>query len=174
MFRFRHFILASASLLVLGACSTAKEQLGLEKEAPDEFQVVKRAPLELPPSYSLRPPRPGAPRPQEQATVEQARQTVFGGETAQQNQRLPTTAEGSLLQQAGASNIDPSIRQRVDAESAALRKQDEPVIDKLLSLGSEEEPASTIVDAKKEAERLRKNKEEGRPVTAGESPSIDP
>ena len=29
------------------------------KRSPDEFAVVRRAPLILPPDYGLRPPRPG-------------------------------------------------------------------------------------------------------------------
>lgn len=160
------------SLLAVAACDTAEEQLGLTKAAPDEFKVVKRAPLELPPSYTLRPPSPGAPRPQEQETVEQARQTVFGGEAAQ-TQNLPTTAEGALLQQAGAGSIDPNIRQRVDKESAELVEEDEPVIEKLMSIGSDKQPPSKVLDAKKEAERLQKNAQEGKPVTDGETPSVE-
>ncbi len=41
---------------VLGACSTAtKKKLGLVSEGPDEFMVMSRAPLSLPPDYDLRP-----------------------------------------------------------------------------------------------------------------------
>ena len=32
---------------------------------PDEFAVESRAPLTVPPDFDLRPPEPGAPRPQE-------------------------------------------------------------------------------------------------------------
>lgn len=166
------YVCLSLTVLAIGACDGAKEQLGLEKKAPDEFQVVKRAPLELPPAYTLRPPAPGAPRPQEQETVEQARQTVFG-EKAQAVQTAPTTSEGALLQQAGASQIDPGIRNRVDQESAELVNEEQPVIDKLLNIGSDAEPHSTVVDAEKEAERLRENQVQGKPVTSGETPSKD-
>ena len=74
-------------LIVLTGCSGAKEQLGLTRTLPDEFAVVKRAPLALPPDYNLRPPAPGAPRPQEEATDAQARQVVTG-ETPQEAQAL--------------------------------------------------------------------------------------
>lgn len=44
------------ALLALSACSTlTKEKLGMTKKAPDEFMVVPRAPLSLPPEYDLRP-----------------------------------------------------------------------------------------------------------------------
>lgn len=162
---------ACAGALSLGACSNAKESLGLEKKSPDEFQVVKRAPLELPPSYSLRPPRPGAPRPQEQAPIEEARETVFGGEQGNVPKEVSST-ESALLQQAGATRVDPNIRDTVDRESQEL-SPDRPVVKKLLSIGGKEEPAATIVDADKELERLQKNQAEGKPVTEGETPSIE-
>ncbi|MEL0015072.1 MAG: DUF3035 domain-containing protein, partial [Rhodospirillales bacterium] len=40
-------------------CGSVKDELGLEKKAPDEFTVVRNAPLSLPPNYNLRPPKPG-------------------------------------------------------------------------------------------------------------------
>ncbi len=157
----------------LSACDTAQEQLGLTKSPPDEFKVVKRAPLELPPQYTLRPPSPGAPRPQEQETVEQARQTVFGAADVAVQQEAPTTAEGALLQQAGAGSIDPEIRQRVDKESAEMVDENQPVIEKLMSIGSDDLPPASVLDASKESERLQKNQEQGKPVTEGETPSVD-
>ena len=156
--------------LPLSACSSAKEQLGLNKQVPDEFQVVKRAPLELPPQYTLRPPQPGAPRPQEQETVEQAAQAVFGETPVE---ATPTSGEGALFQAAGAFQVDPSIRAKVDSESANLQRENEPVIDKLLSIGSDRPPPASVVDAQKEAERLQQNKAEGKPATAGETPSVE-
>ncbi len=161
---------ACAAVLVLSGCNTAKEQLGLEKESPDEFQVVKRAPLELPPTYSLRPPTPGAPRPQEQAVIEEARETVFGeqGTVAKD----VSSSESALLQQAGATRVDPNIRARVDKESAEL-KPEQPVVKKLLNIGKDQEPGATVVDADKELERIQANKAEGKPVTEGETPSIE-
>lgn len=163
----------------LGACSGAKEQLGLERSAPDEFAVVKRAPLEMPPSYYLRPPAPGAPRPQEQTTDVQARQTVFG--EAQQEQPAEqqaaadgtTSSESLLLQQAGTGIADPSIRSKVDEETAEMKDYNRPVAEKLLGIGDDGQPYATVVDSKKESERLRKNMEEGKPVTEGETPYIE-
>ena len=173
MHNYKNFVLIFFSATLLSACETAQEQLGLNKSAPDEFKVVKRAPLELPPQYSLRPPSPGAPRPQEQETVEQARQTVFGGEDVSGQQALPSTSEGALLQQAGASGIDPNIRSLVDKESAEMVDENQPVIDKLMNLGRDTQPPAKVLDASGEAERLQKNQEEGKPVTEGESPSVE-
>ena len=47
-----------AAPAMLGGCDTTKEALGLNKKAPDEFSVVTKAPLVLPPEFGLRPPEP--------------------------------------------------------------------------------------------------------------------
>ena len=132
MKRFNSIFLLALGAMTLSACETAQEQLGLTREAPDEFKVVKRAPLEMPPSYSLRPPRPGAARPQEQATVDEARETVIGNVGAQAT--TPAGSESVLLQAAGATNSDPNIRRKVDEESANMVDENQPVIDKLINL----------------------------------------
>ena len=59
-------------------CSAAGKALGVNKVTPDEFRVVARAPLVVPPDYSLRPPAPGEPRPQELQPESQARAAMLG------------------------------------------------------------------------------------------------
>ena len=44
--------------LTLAACEGLKDTLGWNKQSPDEFVVVTRAPLTLPPDFTLRPPAP--------------------------------------------------------------------------------------------------------------------
>src|SRR5688572_33350449 len=70
--------LAVALPLATGGCSGVKETLGLTKQSPDEFKVVSRAPLSMPPDYNLRPPTPGSARPQEGTPRDQAQQAVLG------------------------------------------------------------------------------------------------
>lgn len=159
---------------MLAACESAKEDLGLTRKAPDEFAVIKRAPLEMPPDYTLRPPKPGAARPQEDSTNDQARQTVFGGAATQEKSVKPADSEEFLLQKTGAENADPSIRTVVDQETNSMEAREKPVAEKLLGLGGkDEQPPASIVDAPAEAERLRKNMEKGKDVTEGETPSIE-
>jgi Protein of unknown function (DUF3035) len=65
---------AGASLLA--GCSDLKQAIGLDPPMPDEFAVESRAPLTIPPDFDLRPPEPGAPRPQEKSTDQQAEQVM--------------------------------------------------------------------------------------------------
>lgn len=149
-------LVALLSAGTLSACSNAKEQLGLTRSSPDEFAVVKRAPLEMPPDYSLRPPRPGAARPQEQAMNEQAREAVFGSDSGARR-AAPANGESALLQEAGATQVDPNIRTVIDRETAITAPEKQPVVKRLLGidLGGKEEDTG-VLDAEKEAARLKK------------------
>ena len=83
--------LCLTAALALSGCGELRRSMGYDKSTPDEFQVVERAPLALPPDFSLRPPDPGAPRPQESSMRDQARTALVG----QQGTRPQLTA-GSL------------------------------------------------------------------------------
>ena len=102
--------LLGAGALALGACGHAKDALGLSKVTPDEFRVVTKAPLVLPPDYALRPPSPGQPRPQELQPESAARQALLGqqaGEARDEGEKL-------FVQKAGADRADPLARYVVD------------------------------------------------------------
>ena len=47
-------VLGTVGLLV-GCSNATKEKMGFVKKAPDEFMIVSRAPLTLPPDYDLKP-----------------------------------------------------------------------------------------------------------------------
>ena len=169
----KRVILISFCAFALSACESTKDNLGLTRAPPDEFQVVKRAPLSVPPDYTLRPPAPGAPRPQELSANADAAQTVFGEGAAEPRQNV-TSGEAILLVRAGADEADPQIRETVDQESAAFFDRNKPVAEKLFGIGGDKNQASaSVVNAKAEAERLERNTQEGKPVTEGETPSIE-
>lgn len=172
--RLKIFSLIMIAALSLAGCSNAKDKLGLTKKSPDEFAVVKRAPLSMPPNYTLRPPSPGAPRPQEQSPQEQAKQTVFGSpaEGAQQEQ-IDSGPDSTFLSKAGAINSDPAIRQRVDTETSALNEKEMPVIKRVLGMDGQANAPASVVNPKEEAERLKKNQQQGKPVTDGKTPSVE-
>ena len=153
------FFAGAASLLLsLPACSGLKQTLGMEPVAPDEFQVIARAPLSLPPDYSLRPPRPGAHRPQDVAPTDQARQTVFNAVEKPVPPPAPadrSAGEAALLKGAGAGTADSSIRQLVTKESSRYKEEERGFVNSLLFWqGSTAAPDETI-DPAQEAQRLQ-------------------
>ena len=186
---------AVKSILFLGlflgvsACENARKELGLEKTPPDEFAVIKREPLEIPPSFSLPTPRPGAPRPQEQSPEQKAKASIFG--ESNQNKRQDngnkeanydfaaqkpriSTGENILLRQTGALESNKSIRDLIDAETRLYEEEQKPAIKRLLSLtGKKYEAPAKVVDAPAEMQRIKENLEEGRAITDGETPTRD-
>ncbi len=171
----KNYLVLATVMLTLTACAQTKEQFDFSNKAPDEFKVTTRAPLELPPDFTLRPPRPGAQRPQEDSAVDEAKQAVFGSSSPQAASPAAieiTQGEAILLQKTGATAIDPNIRDRVDAESASLAKESQSTVDKILGkAGRKVDVEAEVVDPIKEAERLKQNKEAGLPVTEGETPT---
>lgn len=170
--------LAVPALLLLplaaGGCDSTREALGLNKKSPDEFAVVTRAPLVLPPEFGLRPPQPGVPRPQEVQARDRAQAALGGGLT--QAAGGPTSSprsagEAALLQQARATNADPDIRRKVNDEFTQLAERDQSFVNRLVFWQQPEQPG-LAVDPVKETQRLRENAATGKPLTAGDVPTI--
>ena len=91
------FFLAFVSLsFLLSGCDSVKKSLGLDHDPPDEFSVVTRAPISLPPDFNALPTPEtphhinqaadedvvGAPdiRPQETSPIAKAQKSLFGQE----------------------------------------------------------------------------------------------
>lgn len=172
-------VLAALPLLA-GGCSSTRELLGLTKRSPDEFQVVARAPLSMPPDYNLRPPTPGAPRPQEGTARDQAEQAVLrnaqnsgAGATIPEIGVGEATAaqsggEAALLQSASIAGIDPNIRATVNAETDEEVDSSTTWLDSII-FWREPEPFGTVVDPEAEQKRLQENQALGQP-TGGAQP----
>ena len=173
----RHVVslgLMGAVALSLAGCGgqSLKEVLGYGKSAPDEFSIVTKAPLVIPPDFSLRPPTPGAPRPQESAPDVMARAALVGEDTQVASLGSSSAGEQTLLNQTGATEADPNIRKVVNSESQSLTDKDEGFVDSMLSFKGAEEPPAHVVDPEGEARRIQSNEAQGVSVTEGETPSV--
>ena len=164
-------VLALAGLT--GCSDTVKQALGLGKAPPDEYRVVEHAPLALPPNFHLRPPAPGAPRPQEEDVRDQAEAILLGPNNDASSGDVVSRTPGELafLNIVGATEADPGIRQIINRENGILAADDQGFVDNLMFWQSPE-PKGTVIDPVAEAERLNENLAEGRSVTFGETPVI--
>ena len=165
-----------AVLAGVSACEGARKQLGLTKNPPDEFTVVTRAPLIVPPDAALRPPEPGVQRPQELKPSQQAKAALFDLDLAavadgDGSQARPSSAELAFLTLAGVAGADPNIRDLLRRESSPFAVRDENFVDRLM-FWREEDELGVVVDAAGEAERLRDNAAAGKSVTEGGTPII--
>jgi len=156
----------TASLLIgaagLAGCHSASKALGMTKVSPDEFRIVTKAPLTLPPDYALRPPAPGQPRPQELQPESAARVAIEGerqGEVRSEGEKL-------LAARAGADKADPLIRYVVDDDFGAIAHKDKSFADWVMFwragrpaseavAGADAANTSTPVDPAVEAARIK-------------------
>ena len=168
--------LAALSVTAVSGCAETKRALGYQKRSPDEFAVVSRAPLTIPPEYNLRPPAPGAARPQEGSTRDQARTLITGVKTTDTD-RFAGLSEGqqALLTHAGADKAEPDIRTIIDRETAMLAEEDKAFTDELLFWKDAPRPSEygTVVDPVKEQKRLQETQALGDPATKGATPTIE-
>ncbi len=149
---------AVAIILVAGAlagCSSARSALGVAKVTPDEFRIVTKAPLVIPPDYALRPPTPGEPRPAELLPDSAARQAF----SSQRAAATRSAGEQILVAKAGAERADPLARYVVDDEFGDLAYKDKSFADRVM-FWRKDDPAQQgavegATDAATEAERIK-------------------
>jgi hypothetical protein len=156
-------VIAASALFAafgLAGCESTQQALGMTKVTPDEFRVVTKAPLVVPPDYALRPPAPGKPRPQELQPESAARLALLGQREAEERSQ----GEKLLVAKAGADKADPLIRYVVDDEFGDVAHKEKSFADKVMFWRSaktttpETQAAETPapVDAAAEAERIAK------------------
>ena len=157
-------ILGAVILLsMLSACSDFRKAIGTEKSSPDEFQVVVRPSLVLPPNFGVRP------------TAAAAKQTAATAATDAQSQ-------ASVLlgaREVGASDyselfafdkIVDDIRSKVDEETAGIKFEKRLPIQVLFGGLPKVGP---IIDKMAEDNRIRRNRVQNRSLTFGATPAID-
>jgi hypothetical protein len=143
-------------LPLIAACGSMQDAMGLSKRSPDEFAVVRRQPLIIPPDYGLRPPQPGEVGPQVATAGDRTRAALTGRE-AQPGAaaadglladplpagRAPSEGEAALISRAGGQGAasGPSLVERVLAAPAA---SDGAVDGALDVLGREQTPIETL------------------------------
>ena len=145
-----------ASLLV--ACGErTRTALGYGKQSPDEFSVVTRAPLSIPPDYGLRPPTPGVSRPQEQETAESARRLLLRSVEQKWIGRGygPECAAIESWEASQKSGTDVASAMRAAADAAERQKSRLTAVEKLY--GQLIHARAVVRAAEREAQRLARD-----------------
>jgi len=157
-------ILGAVTLLsMLSACSDFRKAIGTEKSSPDEFQVVVRPSLVLPPNFSSRPTA---------ATGAQTAATVASDAQAQASVLLGA-------RETGASDYSDifafdktveDVRSKVDEETAGIKFERRLPIQVLFGGLPDVGP---VIDKMAEDRRIRRNRLENRSLSYGATPAID-
>tara|TARA_E500000331_G_scaffold37134_1_gene30959 strand:+ start:106 stop:678 length:573 start_codon:yes stop_codon:yes gene_type:complete len=155
---------------LLSGCSNVRDALGQNKKSPDEFAILARAPLSMPPNFSLRAPNKGMERPQEPSSRNMGRDLIFKKSNSERGNDSKSNSS-SIRGLLGTNKANPKIREIINAETKNMAFEDKPFLDKLLSWKKPSEDG-VLVDAAAEAKRLKNNVEQGKPVTEGKTPII--
>jgi len=166
-----------------GSGADLKETLGLNRQGPDEYRVVPRPPLSVPPEFNLAPPGQ-----QESSYVSgktaqaRAHEEVLGVSTTPMpatiaatavtpvtSGDLPSGSDSQFLANAGGSKADPQIRQKLLDERLNGASGQDPNY-----LFGGKKQGDSMVDATKEAQRIQQDKAQNKPVTAGDTPVVQP
>ncbi|MDX6751578.1 DUF3035 domain-containing protein [Geminicoccaceae bacterium 1502E] len=160
-----------AAVGLAGCNTTIQETFGMGKRSPDEFQVVRRAPLVLPPDYALRPPSPGANSPYQPTPAEQARQVLTGQQATSENRQ--SVIERDLLAGSGVK-AEPGIREKLLEEATQLASVNDRtylfILDFQRKRMAQETTRGDALDPVAESRRLR---EEGRVTTTRTGGTFD-
>lgn len=165
-------VLASAALSLIG-CESLREAAGVTKEPPDEFAVVTKAPLVIPPDFNLRPPKPGAAPTNQVSPTDTAQSALFGDDPAAAAAALPgnfSPEERVVLARTGGANADPSIRKQIASDAKQMEATNDSFTDELL-FSSPDPYKGSPLDADAEAQRIDAAKAQGQQIAGSPQPA---
>lgn len=138
----KQYILTISAATLLAACAGGPRDPGINDSQQDEFRVVTKAPLTVPPDFSLRPPAPGTAQPTE-VDPERAAVTAFGS-TIGQN---ASASERALVAAANAQAVSPVIRAQIDYEEAGMIRKSQSFADQVLFWQQGDEEARAVAES---------------------------
>jgi len=162
--------------LMLVGCQSIREAAGITKEPPDEFAVVTKAPLVIPPEFNLRPPKPGASPTNQVDPTTAAQMALTATDPSVIAAGMPNTysdAEKSLLSKTGGATAEHTIRKEIEADNKKMEQSDETFTDKVLFRGPQPDQG-TAVNAEAEAQRIGDAKAQGKTAPAPSAPADQP
>jgi len=150
-------------LIGLAGCSDFRRAVGTEKSSPDEFEVVVRPPLSLPPGFTDRP---------EDILAKDKKATGVDAESsAEAMLAVGNSASGDFEQLFDFSNVPDDIRAKVDAETYGIQLENRLPLQQLFGGLPDIGP---VLDKMAEDARLRIARQDGRLPTDEATLATDP
>jgi len=161
------FAAATASLC---GCSSIRSLAGMNKMPPDEFAVLTKAPLVIPPDFGLMPPKSGAAPTNQSDPTGVASSSLYGSNLEGAGGRGSVSAsEQYLIAKTGADKTDPKIREEIAADNTSLLAADDSFADSLMFWQEKKPDQGKAVDADAEAKRLAGKKGSDAPAPEEET-----
>ena len=149
------------SLGFLSSCSDFRKAVGKEKSIPDEFSVVVTPSLLIPPGYKI------DPQSLKNIDLEKTDNDFNLKEEIDIKDNKETNSFGEIFD---TKNIPKNIRKLVDEETLGISLGERRGIDILFGNIPK---TGVIIDSKKEALRIKKNKLSKQDINSNPSPAFD-
>lgn len=174
----RTAVLVVGIAVALTGCDTLRDAAGMGKSSPDEFAVLTKAPLVIPPDYNLQPPRPGVAPTNQVGPTAAAETALFGSNAAGEDTSANTSPiEKLVLADAKVASADPRIRQHLASDHKKMMGADDTFTNDILFWQKPKTNAGAQLNADREARRLDKQKAgqtaAGRPSQPAPPPKED-
>ena len=160
--RFVPLALAAIVLIGLAGCSDFRRAIGDEKSTPDEFQVVVRPPLSLPPGFAEKPEDILAASKATATDAKTSASTLLG---------VAETSGSGFENLFDFSRVPNDIRSKIDEETYGVQLEKRLPLQTLFGGLPEVGP---VLDKMAEDTRLRQARETGQSPTAAGTMAIDP
>ena len=162
--------LVAVTALINTGCSTASKVMGMTKTTPNEFNILTKPPLVIPPEYNLRPPQSGEVNIEEKYATVAARKALLG----EIDPVKPSRGESVLIARAGGQKADPAVRVIIDGQNSIERKN-RGFADRVIfwKNGKAVAPNGTALDPDTEVRRMKaiESATGGKPVEIKRRPS---
>ena len=155
------FVFLLPAIISLSSCSDFRKAVGKEKVIPDEYSVVLTPSLIIPPGYKIDPEAF-----KKNSLIEEKNDFNLTEKIKINDSNDVTSFEGLFI----SKQIPKDIRKIVDEETLGISLSERRGIDVLFGNTPE---TGVVIDAKKEALRIRKNKSSGKKINSTPSPALD-
>ena len=116
------FFLLSA--LILNGCSKVRESAGVTRKSVDEFKVIENPSLIIPPDFNLLSSDQETKKSINDVDQDLAKEILFGLDGKIIKTEIQLSTMNQLLSEADALDVNPSIREEIDAEFSQELKTD--------------------------------------------------
>ena len=155
------FVFLLPITMTLSSCSDFRKAIGKEKVIPDEFSVALTPSLIVPPGYKIDP---------EVLKNNDLEETENDFNLTNEINIENKSEANSFSDLFGSKNVPKNIRQIVDEETLGISLSERTGLQMLFGDVPE---TGVVIDAKKEALRIRKNKSSGQKINSTPSPAVD-
>ncbi|MDC0073750.1 DUF3035 domain-containing protein [Alphaproteobacteria bacterium] len=169
------YILCMTLLIGLSACGGSLGLTGMTSKAPDEFAVIKKEPLIIPPDFSLRPPDTGFSPPNSSSPSKLAKSAIFDKKNNTNNLEIATSSsrgEIELIKLAEKGKSNPEIRKILREDYKMLSSLRGGLVERIISQVGGQNSLSEVVKPEVETKRLQEKQATGEIGVPGQAKVI--